>query len=206
MEQYCCRLWDLPSFLYRVQYPESQTCRIERGLEAADTTTSFGPGGLDEFRQAVQNHFTWRYRGRSPFISLFSDRSHAENWGRSEPWRGLNSRIRDWSLHTIDTSLLLGETMVFKLSRLVEDLGVTVPERARQHEHGSYICLHRIPAQAIVQETNGRDIRGCELLSAPVGNEALQLIDSLQFPQLGSHKTMKNLTTPTGDTLATTPG
>jgi hypothetical protein len=172
MDQYCCRAWDLPSFLYRVQYPESQTsASLAGGLEAADTTTSFGPGELDEFRQAVQNHFTWGYRGRSPFISLFSDRNHAENWGRSQPWRGSDSHIQDWSLHAIDTSLL-GETMVFKLSRLVEDLGVTVPERARQHEHGSYICLHRIPAQAIGQETNG----DCELLSAPVGNEALQLI------------------------------
>jgi hypothetical protein len=79
MDQYCCRAWDLPPFLYRVQYPESQTCRIDGGLEAADTTTSFGPGQLDEFRRTVQNHFTWGYRGRSPFISLFSDWSHAES-------------------------------------------------------------------------------------------------------------------------------
>jgi hypothetical protein len=142
MNEYRCQPEELPHHLYRVHYPESQTTRAEVGFKATDTTTVYGNHDLCLFKQAVEDHFTWGYRGRSPFISLFSDRDHAEKWGCAEPWLGSNPHREQWSLFTIDTSLLK-EVYVFKVSWLVDALGVKIPERAVQHERGSYICLHK---------------------------------------------------------------
>uniref|UniRef100_A0A093URP2 DUF7587 domain-containing protein n=2 Tax=Talaromyces marneffei PM1 TaxID=1077442 RepID=A0A093URP2_TALMA len=160
MSEYRCRPEELPHRLYRVHYPESETIRTDVGFKAADTTTVYGNSECDLrlLKQAVEDHFTWGYRGRSPFISLFSDRNHAENWGCAEPWLGSNPHREQWSLFTIDTSLLK-EVCVFKVSRLVDVLGVKIPERAVQHERGSYICLHQVPANAILEEMTGSDVK-----------------------------------------------
>ncbi|EED14475.1 hypothetical protein TSTA_106850 [Talaromyces stipitatus ATCC 10500] len=160
MNQYCCRPEELPLHLYRVHYPESQTTLTGEGLKATDTTTLYGNSTheLSLFKQAVEDHFTWGYRGRSPFISFFSDRNHAENWGCTEPWRGSNPHSEEWTLCTIDISLLDG-VHVFKVSRLVDALGVRIPKRAEQHEGGSYICLHKVPAHAIREKRAGINVK-----------------------------------------------
>ncbi|CAG9948786.1 unnamed protein product [Clonostachys rosea f. rosea IK726] len=160
MNQYRCRPEELPPNLYRVQYSESQTTRTDEGLKAVNTTTVYGDSEHERalFKQAVGRHLTWSYRGRSPFVSLFSDRNHAENWGCAEPWRGSKPYREQWTLYTIETSLL-GETYVFKVSELVDTLGVRIPERADQHKRGSYLCLHRVPAYAILEERAGRDVK-----------------------------------------------
>ncbi|KAI0891489.1 hypothetical protein F4806DRAFT_304308 [Annulohypoxylon nitens] len=159
MNQYRCQLEELPYRLYRAQYQESQTLRIDVGLEAADTATFYNDSVRERelFKRAVENHFTWGYRGRSPFISLFSDRDHAKSWGNAQPWRGWNRRGKEqWTLCTIDTGLL-DEIYVFKVSKIVDVLGVEIPEKAEQHKHGSYICLHRVPTRAIhLEETGSR--------------------------------------------------
>ena len=48
---------------------------------------------------------------------------------------------------------LLGDTIVFKLSTLVEKLFLDIPDGAAQHIGGAYLCLHKIPAIAIDNET-----------------------------------------------------
>ncbi|KAK5635865.1 hypothetical protein RRF57_011577 [Xylaria bambusicola] len=161
MDQYRCRPEELPRNLYRVQYPKSRTNQSDEGLTAADTTTIYGDSehqrGL--FRLAVENHFTWSYRGASPFISLFSDREHAVSWACSEPWRGSSPHSEDWTFCTISTSLL-HEVYVFKVSSLVDELRVKIPEKAEQHKKGGYICLHRVPEHAIIEEQLPRDVKG----------------------------------------------
>lgn len=112
----------------------------------------------DLFKQAVENHFTWSYWGFSMFISLFSDRSHAENWGRKEPWLMPNKQSGHWTLLTIDASFL-EKACVFKVRRLIDALGVKIPEKAGQHQEGPYICLHKVPAHAIVEELDGSLIK-----------------------------------------------
>ncbi len=156
---------ELPSHLYRIHYPQSQTRYItNEGLLAADTTTTYW--SMEVFGSSVRRHFTWSYRGRSPFISLFSDKSHAKNWGRKEPWLGAEAEQEDdWCLYSIDTALL-EDTVVFKLSRLVNFLGLELPEEAEQHIKGGYICLHKISASAIVEVLPGSDVRNRELLVA----------------------------------------
>ena len=156
MDEHICR--NLPNALYRVHYPGSRTIfSTERGFEASDTTTTFGPGELNEFKQAIVKHFTWGCRDPLPFISLFSDRSHAMNWGCKEPWRGNGNSKGGWALHTVSTIPLESKTF-FKLSDLVEKLCLELPEGAKQRVHGAFICLHRVPATAIVDEMSGNEV------------------------------------------------
>ncbi|KAI0966498.1 hypothetical protein F4678DRAFT_288107 [Xylaria arbuscula] len=146
-----CRPDELPSDLYRIQY---------EGLVAADTTKTYQ--SMEAFGTSVTLHFTWNYRGRSPFISLFSDKSYAENWGCKEPWLGAEATQEDnWCLCSIATDLL-EDTVVFKLSRLVKHLGLELPEGAEKHIEGGYIYLHKIPHSAVVEQVMGNDIRNSQ--------------------------------------------
>lgn len=157
MDEYICR--NLPSELYRIHYPGSRTAfSTEQGFEASDTTTTFGPGELNEFKQAIEKHFTWGCRDPLPFISLFSDRSHAKNWGCKEPWRGHGTSEGGWALHTVSTIHLESKSF-FKLSDLVDKLCLEIPEGAKQHIHGAFICLHHIPATAIVEKRSGEEVQ-----------------------------------------------
>jgi hypothetical protein len=100
MDGYTRSSWDLPDELYRVHYPESRTTfSIQQGFEASDTAKTFGADELNDFKRAIEKHFTWSCRDPLPFISLFSDRKHAENWGRMEPWHGSESSEGSWALY-----------------------------------------------------------------------------------------------------------
>lgn len=155
MNAYICSNFDLPDELYRVHYPGSRTTFSSLdGFTAADTTKVFGTDQLIEFNRAIENQFTWSCRAPLPFIALFSDREHAENWGLKQPWRGRVGPEGSWSLHVIDTTIMRSTYHFFKLSDLAEELDLNVPERAGQHIRGAFLCLHRIPTEAIVESRN----------------------------------------------------
>ncbi|KAK0672645.1 hypothetical protein QBC41DRAFT_13107 [Cercophora samala] len=153
MESTRCLSKDLPPYLYRIQHRTTQTRYSESGgLEASDTTTLFGETSeKDAFKQAVENQFTWDFKHPTPFISFFSDKTHAINWGFCLKKWGPRSRTDDdWSILTIDTSCLQN-TYVFKLSTVIDELDVKIPKTAEDaHKPGGYFCLHRVPACAIV--------------------------------------------------------
>ncbi|KAK0745119.1 hypothetical protein B0T21DRAFT_267717, partial [Apiosordaria backusii] len=160
MDEYRCPPQELPLHLYRVQYRNTRTVyNKSSGLEARDTTTLYNKSGFDDdFIQAVQNQFTWGHKGRTPFISFFSDEEHATKWGYSLKGWGRSSSNDDWTLLTIDTSCLQN-VYVFKLSTLIDRMGVQIPKKAMDsHKPGGYICLHRIPACAISSVRTGSDI------------------------------------------------
>lgn len=108
------------------------------------------------------NQFTWSCRASLPFISLFSDREHAENWGCKEPWRGHKGSSDNWSLHVIDTTKLKDTTRFFMLNNLLEELDLEIPISAGQHIRGAFLCLHRIPIEAIIEERNAGEVRAGE--------------------------------------------
>ena len=86
MDPYICHKSDIPNTLYRVHYPESQTAfSDDGGFSAADTTTIYAANKLIKFKKTIVNQFTSSRRANLLFISLFSDREHAVNWGRKEP-------------------------------------------------------------------------------------------------------------------------
>jgi hypothetical protein len=99
MNEYVCSDRDIPSKLYRVHYPGSRTAfSSQQGFTASDTPKTFGSDELDDFKRAIEKHFTWGCRDPLPFISLFSDQEHTKNWGRKEPWRGKEGSKCDWTL------------------------------------------------------------------------------------------------------------
>ncbi|RYC78769.1 hypothetical protein BFJ63_vAg18357 [Fusarium oxysporum f. sp. narcissi] len=161
----------LPMELYRVHYPGSRTTfSLKEGLVAADTTKIYN----DEVSlwRAIVKQFTWNSREASPFISLFSDQEHAENWAMKEPWRGT---VRDaqedgWTLFTIDTQLL-GDAWLCKVSQLVSTLKLQIPDRAAQHIDGSFLCLHKIPALAITQERDSAQVKEGRLIGTILSNK-----------------------------------
>jgi hypothetical protein len=159
MEDYVCCDSDIPEELYRVDYHGARTnFSPEEGFRAGDTTRIFGTGELNIFKRAVEKHFTWSCHDPLPFISLFSDREHAENWCRKQPWLGNDSFHGDWSLHIIDTTQLKMTTPFFKLSNLVDKLNLDIPRGAQQHIQGAFICLHRIPLSALVGQRSPEQV------------------------------------------------
>jgi hypothetical protein len=151
MERYICS--DLPPELYRVDYPGSRTTRTsQEGFKATDTSRTFGGKDLANFKRSIEKHFTWSCQDPLPFISLFSDREHAENWGCREPWLKNHPSEGGWTLYVIDTTELRRTTLFFKLSSLVRRLSLDIPRGAQQHIEGAHLCLHRIPPAAVVEK------------------------------------------------------
>jgi hypothetical protein len=151
MESYICA--DIPHELYRMDYPGSRTTYTsEAGFKAADTNKTFESSNLHDFKQAVENQFRWSCRDPLPFISLFSDRKHAENWRHKKPWHGSPDQEGHWALYVINTTELRKTTSIFKLGSLIAVLNLDIPEGAQQHIQGAYLCLHRIPPAAIIQK------------------------------------------------------
>ena len=149
MDFFRCTQEELPSQLWRVQYKCSQTKESDEGnLLAADTHTFYDDSqeDLEDFRQSVTDHCTWKHREPTPYISLFSDEDHARNWAM----KPFNSTGDDCTLLTIDTKMLEG-VYVFRLQTLVDDLSIKIPEKASGNIPRAYICLHRIPNAAIIQ-------------------------------------------------------
>ncbi|KAJ6787654.1 hypothetical protein PWT90_06889 [Aphanocladium album] len=116
-------------------------------------------GDQDGFKRDVVNQFTWRYREPLRFISLFSDKDHANNWALREPWhvRQPFEGGEPWKLYVINAALLKDATL-FRLAELVERLQLEIPRSAQQHIKDAYICLHRIPASAIIAEQNSEQV------------------------------------------------
>lgn len=140
---------DLPEELYRVQYPGVQaTLDLERGICAADTVTLI----RDEQHLAhiVQQSFTWTSTFANPMVNLFSDKDHAINWAYrySRHHGGVECLI-----FTIDT-VLLEYSAVFQLGELVDELDIRIPDVARTHENGAYLCSHVVPSLAITEVTS----------------------------------------------------
>jgi hypothetical protein len=148
----------LPPKLWRVQYRDCQTNDFPwDGLTAQDTTTFYSEDELESFRKSVERQFTWGWRDPQPYISLFSDKDHAENWAFKEPWNNGRRTPLDWEVITIDTKELEG-VYVFNLSHLLSQMKLSLPEKAQQHSEGAYLCLHRIPASALLDRRSSWEV------------------------------------------------
>lgn len=154
MEKYRLSNESLPSKLYRIHYPGSRTTYSENeGFMAAHRTKVYRKQDVDDFKSDIVKQFTWHCREPLPFISLFSDLDHAENWGLKRPWQGdaPDSNDDEWTLFVIDTKLLHA-SCIFRLEDLVNGLRLEIPDKAEQHISGAYLCLHTSPAFAIVDK------------------------------------------------------
>lgn len=163
MNTFCLSPVDVPRYLYRVQYGDSMTTYdIHEGLEAADTVTLYDDGGdeqeeedtLQEFGDAVEQHLSWDTDYESIFISLFSQRRHAENWMLDRHTR-LGSR--NCTLLQIDTAAL-NDLFIFRAEEILDELSLSIPEAAQASVAREYLIAHYIPPHAIMRSQTVDDI------------------------------------------------
>jgi hypothetical protein len=130
--------------LYRVERKESATTFHEGAL------LSRGHGCSEDFiddnaSELLRNHFVWRCKIPSPFISLFRDKDHARRW--AAPLITANPGMV-CSLYEIDPARL-AEGIIFNASQLVDVFEVRLPFAARSRTEDEYLVLQRIPKEAI---------------------------------------------------------
>ncbi|KAG8822504.1 hypothetical protein FRC18_011017 [Serendipita sp. 400] len=144
MEPYQLRPRDFPLILYRVHYPGSQTRYSQRrGFTAA---SRFTPYAINGFRNAVTNHLDWGCKVRSPFISTFRNREHAENWARRWAFNNDPESCEIVKMR-IDSD---DDVMVFRLAYLVDRLGIST-SLDRSQIRSEYIFFRRIPSEVILE-------------------------------------------------------
>ena len=142
MERYRLDVDCLPNLFYRVQYPGTQTIHDETGFSTKGVVSS--SPNEDEFKDLVAEAFQWDSLVPSPFINVFSEKDHAENWALK--WLHVEDEVcKVLAIKTCE----LDSVMVFKLSTLMDELGINLRGGALQHKKGAYLCLHRIPARAV---------------------------------------------------------
>ncbi|KAM7211364.1 hypothetical protein V8F06_013244 [Rhypophila decipiens] len=177
MDELRCKREELPAYLYRVMYWPSQTrYSTASGLEAQDTQkfASHEPFDPDEFRDMVLNHIDWNSGGKSPFISLLPGPCGAVDWGRTlRPYK-------TWDLIEIQTAKLLSEGVhLFKLVDVSDKLGIALPAKKSSYLRFEYLCLHRVPWEAIIQRLPNTiipssDIAPCNVMCYPLSQTYLK--------------------------------
>lgn len=147
--------------LYRVQYDESQTTyEIGTGLKAQDTDT-FYDAWYDmfvDFGGAVEQHLNWDHNYTSIFISLFSEKRHAENWLLD---RHSKRDCGNCTLLEIDATQL---GHVYEAQELVESLSLIVPEKAKASISKEYLVAHHITPRAIIRRITLDEIKQVSML------------------------------------------
>lgn len=129
---YTVPCWDLPRYLYFVEYAQKQACCNSDGnFKAADIWSPLrGPNHL---HQLVPKHVNWA--NLTQFISTFADYHHTFNWARQrQPWV---------TIYEIDTERLDDRyCWVFHASEFTP--------RCFESE---FLFLHTISGDAIVRTT-----------------------------------------------------
>ena len=129
----------IPRRLYRVDYEGTMSEYIpNRGFEAA----TFAFTNIEaEFLESVEDHLNWFSGVWSPYISLFSEKRHAENWARK--WMA-NNGSRDCRVFEIDGKKLESAYLFHPYC-----LEIQFGDGCWGDEH-EYLCLHFIPEDAII--------------------------------------------------------
>ena len=151
----------LPPELYRVDYHGSRTIYSQtEGFLAAHRTKVYGSLDINVFRRDLEKYFTWSSQVPTPFISLFSDWDHAENWGLEQPWAShvIHHRSGHWTLRVIDTRRLV-EPYIFRSEDLVNSLELKLPDEAKQHTEDTFLCLYAIPVAAVVEHWDPQEVK-----------------------------------------------
>ncbi|CAG7915772.1 unnamed protein product [Penicillium olsonii] len=166
MDLFDLATYEIPATLYRVQYAESVTkYDYDGGLEAQDHSTIYDEGeGLDNFINAVERHLSWDSEN-TIFISLFSDKTCAEDWMLE---RHLRFRSTDCALLEIDMTELLG-FYVFHAQEIVDMFSLSIPEEAYSTIADEYLVVHYIPPSSIMSSQNVYDIEYGESSWASLG-------------------------------------
>ncbi|KAF3169472.1 hypothetical protein EYR41_007687 [Orbilia oligospora] len=140
MDQHRLLSGQKPGLVYRVHYQGSATEYGENGFAAGDRSMipSIDKTG---FYHMVDEHLRWRSRVLSRFISVFSDRKHAERWARV--WQGNNMEL-DHTVYLV-TIKPSEDDVMFSVGEILETRGL---QKGRQRDE--YLFLSRIPVDSVV--------------------------------------------------------
>ncbi|KAI0390680.1 hypothetical protein F5Y17DRAFT_47988 [Xylariaceae sp. FL0594] len=148
LDDYTCK--DMPSTLWRVTHPQTQSKFLAKSFVAADYTRIFSDES--SLKTALEEHFRWANRLPTPFLSCFSDERHARSWA---DWA--QRRKGTACTHEIDTTNLVSSGVhIFCAETVAARLGI-----AHKYAEDEYIFLHRIPHEALrcVREHEHRESR-----------------------------------------------
>jgi hypothetical protein len=140
MDGLCLSPRRIPEKLYRVHLPDSWTALDYTGFVAADTEP-LCPRDERTLARRLRSHDDRHSKVPSIFISVFSDRTHAENWASkvSRNKQFLIAEINGWFLR---------DSYVFNARNVHARLGLRIPRAAGNEDE--YLVLHYIPRDAIV--------------------------------------------------------
>ncbi|KAM3420157.1 hypothetical protein BST61_g3456 [Cercospora zeina] len=135
-----------PTRGYRVQYEGAWTTITPiGGLQASSIFPNPSRGFTDpKLKQLTNDHLDWNSRQGSPFISIFTDQSHAEDWALK--WSERNGGKIASILH-IECNKI---TRLFSVKEVVSSLGINTDMQPEQYED-EYLAVNQIPAEAIVE-------------------------------------------------------
>ncbi|KAI5366401.1 hypothetical protein Slin15195_G079210 [Septoria linicola] len=135
-----------PTRGYRVQYEGAwTTVTTIGGLQASSIFPNPSRGFTDaKLKQLTSDHLDWNSRQGSPFISIFTDEQHAEDWAMK--WSERNGGKTANVLH-IECSKI---TRLFSVKEVVNSLGIDTEMLPEQYED-EYLAVNQIPTEAIVE-------------------------------------------------------
>lgn len=133
-----------PAVAYRIVFHNSCTIPTpDGGLVAPRSLDARASDAI--FTDAVQNHIDWSSRTFSPFVSLFYDKKHAENWTN----KLLGKRRRtEYDLLTIDIAKLSNKK-VYNLGILLSTPDIRTQLQPEQYEK-ELLVLGEILGEAVV--------------------------------------------------------
>ncbi|WEW61790.1 hypothetical protein PRK78_007286 [Emydomyces testavorans] len=143
----------VPPRLYYVRHARSQAYDdFSGGFRARDYGRFYPYSDTQaEFSKSVENHLDWSSREPSPYLSVMSDRNHADNFALVMQSRtGYVAEVYEINARRLNTSY------IFNVPYLMEELRLSVrPDAMNASE---YLVLHRIPGQAVVGCRTTKDI------------------------------------------------
>ena len=136
----------VPRKLYRVDYQGTWSRYIpEHGFEAAIFTHPSDLSAYPALISSIEDHLNWSSGVLSPFISLFSEKRHAENW--AQIWMN-NNPGRACLVFEINGTKLDRVAFLFRPYYMKTRLGAEIDNSwIDPHE---LLCLHHIPEDAIL--------------------------------------------------------
>ena len=135
---------------WRCQHGLSQG-RFDKDNNLLAKMSTYIPPTEDEFVQALRGHFRWApSAGPSCFLSILNNERHGLAWGRQRYWDANCEEVR---VYEIDLTQLEGH-VVLRVNDLRERYGLELDWDTSDE----YLVLNRIPARALVRETNIGDL------------------------------------------------
>lgn len=139
-------LQDVPQYFYRVFDEESRSQFHETsGFVASIPNAVYNPAHRNA-RLELERHMNWNSSYSTPFVSMTASREKALEYALQR----VDKQRRTVTIAKIDSSRLKKANVdIHWMCALVEQTGANI-KREAMNEH-EYLCVHRIPANAVIQ-------------------------------------------------------